>query len=796
MQRISPLLVLCVAMATGPAFAQEPPTAGAKPRALLGAPSLEIPAPPVASYLPPLIQQGVPAEQPKNDAAPKQDAGAAQPKNGGEAKADPPAGPLSSFLPPLSSRPDTGDTLLSLGAWFTRNTGSIAMTGEYQGMTSSPFWVIDGLYSNGYHTLGLYGNQTDNDTNQAGFRYLLANAFVDLDYQRFIHRLGHRSLDNFTASTPITDKTNFPANSIVLGKDQSFGQDYAIRVEELRSSTGWRINDNLRARVDFWQMRKFGERQENAVAHCFVASAGGSRNCHVLSQSQHIDWTTTEVTPRLEFKLGPLTVEYLRPMRQFIQDDQMIFRNYNNGSLTKPSSSGGMIWGDYPYAIVPQTLTQIDQLKGSLDLGPTRQLYAFGYVGNTHNQDRDVQRYFNGGDVRYTDWTLPRTSITVYGRTHNQSGTRPTTLNPSELQFFTPEKANAEIRTPIEYHRDTTGIKGNWRPDFNLPAFRDLTFTGGYEYDYLGRHNAIWQTPFLSSPGLPAGSQEVGIYSQDNTKTHTLFAGVRKPWGFTFDTFVRYKVQLVDNVLFGFRELSNVLNTSLPQERHIVEFGGGWYPAGNFSIMLDQSIDLGRTYHDNTAQADGNVIDLRDESYATTLTILYSPTRKVSVVASVSVYSNWINQTMFLGDDYIDPEDPIPPKNVKIPLAIQPTFYAGRSQLFDFNLIYRLSDNARLLMGYQFVHGSNYFNMTSDPTFAYSPTLSTSEPAGPITFTDLGKYSLTRVDTNKVTAGIAWRVRPNAVVNVYYNLFSYFDETNSSNTGVAHQVNASLSCIW
>ena len=790
MQTIRYSVTLAAALISWPVLAQEPPASvkesnaniAIKPRAFLDAPSPEPSGSPIASNPGTVI---------------KQDAESVQPKNGV------PAGPILTILPILSSFPplskigEPDDTLVSLGAWFTRYTGSVVKTGEYQGTSPSPFWVIDGLYSNGYRTLGIYGNQTDNESNQASIHYFQPNFVTDFDYQRFIHRLEHVSLDNFTPSNPITDKTNFPANSTALGKDLHLGQEFAIRVDELRSSTGWKINDNLRVRVDFWQMRKFGERQENAVAHCFVAGAGGSKNCHVLSQSQHIDWTTTEVTPRLEARFGPVTLEYSRPMRQFSDNDQVVSRDYNNGSLFVPSSAGGMIWGTYPYAIVPQTLTQIDQLKGSVDLGPTRQFYGFGMVGNTDNRDRDVHRDFNSGDVRFTDWTIPRTSVTLYAKTYNQTGNRPTSFlaDGSDTQFLTPALAAAEIRSPIEYHRNTAGIKGSWRPDFGVGLFKDVTFTGGWEYDYLKRENAIWQTPFLSSPGSPAGSQEVGIFSQPNTTMQTLFVGARKPWGYNFDTFVRYKVHFGDNVLFGFRELSDVLNTALPQQQHIVEFGGGWYPTGNFSITLDQNIEVGQTRKDHSAVAEGNLVDFREQSYATTLTASYAPTHKLSMIVSVSFYSDWINQNVFLGDDYVDPESPLPP-GAKMPLATQPTYYAGRSELFNVYLNYKLTDNTRLTLGYQFVHGSNQLNMSANPTFGFNPALSTSEPKGPITFTDLAQFSAVRVDTNKITAGIIWRPRPRMTLGVHYDFFAFTDETNSSNSGVAHQFNANLTYFW
>ncbi|MFO0969842.1 MAG: hypothetical protein U0793_30160 [Gemmataceae bacterium] len=718
-------------------------------------------------------------------------------------KKDAAAGPIASSLstltsiPPLSDIGEPGDTQVGLGAWLSSHSGHVTKTGEYQGVSPSPFWVVDGLYSNGFRTLGIYGNQTDNESNQAGLHYFQPGLFADVEYQRFIHRLEHVPLTNFTPSNAITDKTNFPANSTVLGRDRNVGEDYAIRVEELQSSTGWKVNDNLRVRVDFWQMRKFGDRQENAAAHCFVAAKGGSANCHVLSQSQHIDWTTSEVTPRVEARLGIMTLEYSRPMRQFSNNDQVIVRDYNNGVLGVPTNKGGMIWGTYPYADVPATLTQIDRLKLALDLGNTRQFYAFGYIGNTDNRDRDVRRDFNGYDLRFTDWTLPRTSFTLYARRYHQTGDRPESFlaDGSETQFLTPAKANAEIRTPIEYDRETGGLKGNWRPDFAASWCRDVIFTAGYEYDYLARQNAIWQTPFLSSPGSPAGSQEVGIYSQDDTLTQTLFVGARKPWA-SFDAFVRYKVLFVSNPLYGFRELSNVLNTILPQTQHIVEFGGGWYPSESFSITVQQDIEVGQTYHNNSGEAAGNIVNFNEQTYATTVTACYAPTRRVSTIASVSVFANWINQNLFLGDDYVDPDLPPPPASAKMPLATQPAYFAGTSELVNFYVNYRLTDTTRLTLGAQFVHGSNQLSTTANPSFAFPPALSTSEPKGALSFADLGPLSSTRVDTAKFTAGIGWRLRPRTTLSLNYDFFYYHDEFNAANNGTLHFIGTNLLCIW
>lgn len=788
-------LILAVALFPGPALAQEPPASvnepGVKdaisPPEVLGAPLSEPPQLPATAI--------------------KQDADPVPPKE--SVLTGPGAGPITSSLPiwsgiaPLGEIGEPGNTLVGFGWWVTGNTGSPVKTGEYQGLSPSPFWVIDGLYSNGYQTLGIYGNQTDNESNQAALRYFSPRWHADIYFQRFIHRLDHIPLDNFLPDNAASAK--LPNNTYVVGRDLNVGQDYAIRVEEFRSSVGSKINDNWRFQVDVWQQRKFGERQGNATAHCFQAQASnpGQRACHVLSQSQHIDWLTMEVTPRLEARFEPVTIEYSRPMRQFSQNDQMIFRDYQD--------RGGMINGNYPYAIVPDNLTQIDQLKASIDLGPHRQFYAFGYVGNTANQDRDVDRNFLGYDLRFTDWTLPRTSVTLYARSYNQTGELPTTLLTSETargplgQTQTlpatkpPTQLLEYIAFPLEYHRWTEGIKASWRPDIK-GMFCDLAFTAGYEFDYLDRDNAVWQTP---PRGPAAGQLEVSgqaVVRQANTTTQTLFAGVAKPWRYGDDscvnTYARYKVLFVENPLFGVRQLNGVVNTNLPQQKHIVEFGGGWYPVSNFAITFQQDIEVGQNHFNNNAEATGNVVDFSEQAYNSTVTVWYAPTHKASLTASFSAFSNWINQNVFLGDNYFDSEAPPQPPSANLPLALQPTFYTGTSGLLNLCLNYKLTDNIQLNCGYQFVRGNNRFTMNATPSFAFPPSLSTNEPKGAITFTELPGFSPVQVETQRITAGVAWRPWPLLTVYLIYNYFDYHDETANYNSGTTHMMMAGLSRIW
>ena len=127
----------------------------------------------------------------------------------------------------------------------------------------------------------------------------------------------------------------------IVKQDLGAGQDYALRVQEFKSTFKVPMDDgNVKVRVDVWGLEKDGTRQVNAVAMCFTQTATlppdhppvntftGSR-CHVLSQPQYIDWTTREVKPVIEAHLGDnFVLEYSRPMRSFTADDSTTSRYY------------------------------------------------------------------------------------------------------------------------------------------------------------------------------------------------------------------------------------------------------------------------------------------------------------------------------------------------------------------------------------------------------------------------------------------------------------------------------------
>ena len=231
------------------------------------------------------------------------------------------------------------------GGWGMWSSGSPAKVGEYQSVQSSPFVDLDGLWSNGYRTVSATATLSDNDTASVNLYGYTPWLTAKVNLQSYLHELDHESLTPLNIiNGPDAVPTTSSANPKVVGEDLNLGENYAVRVTELKSSFKLIASSDLKVRVDVWGMNKDGTRQVNAVAMCY-SSAGapatlpdghplvpfngalGGVKCHVLSQSQQINWTTIEVKPVIEWKVNDsLTLEYSRPMRGFTADDQTVGR--------------------------------------------------------------------------------------------------------------------------------------------------------------------------------------------------------------------------------------------------------------------------------------------------------------------------------------------------------------------------------------------------------------------------------------------------------------------------------------
>ena len=314
------------------------------------------------------------------------------------------------------------------GWWGVTRDGDLTQVGEYQSVDPSPFFDLDGLWTDGLRTVDYYGSILGADESQLGWRYFGPSRSWNFFFQDYPHRLFNDPLTGFTSfdEQPPNPLPPAPNNFRVMKEDLNVGQDYAIHVQELRTSFQGKLTHNVDWRLNVWSLRKYGQREANAMAHCYQAPNATDSNgnpvtgisCHVLSQGQQIDWRTAEIEPVIEGRFGPATVEYARTMRSFSQNDQVVTRPYDNFGFN----------GDLPYALVADNYTAIDRLRLGVHLTPSSTAYAYLFTGNTENQFRDTNRRFHGYDFRVTDEPLPGVSVTGYAKQYTQTGQLPTTL--------------------------------------------------------------------------------------------------------------------------------------------------------------------------------------------------------------------------------------------------------------------------------------------------------------------------------------------------------------------------------
>jgi hypothetical protein len=659
---------------------------------------------------------------------------------------------------------DQSTAAVRFGWWGIHNEGSQNKTGEYQDLQPSPFWDVDAISSNGVRTVDISLTGLDKEApNDVRMNYFGPEASAKVEYQRYLRRLDHDPLAGYDLDNPVPPG---PDDHVVT-EDLNVGEDYAIRVQELDAKFQGRLTDNLKWRLNLWGQRKFGDRQANAVAHCFNINApdpaGASGNkCHVLSQSQSIDWLTMEIQPVVEAEFENVTVEYSRTMRSFGHDDQSVDRMYTRFGF---SPASGTLGPDYEYAIVPDNFTQIDRLKIGATLNDCNRFYGNLFNGDTKNKFRDTRRTFDGFDLRLINTAIDNVDLTGYASRYDEDNELPTIfLNAPPLSPANNYDQNS-LRHPLDYTRTRAGLKGKWEPFGDRRSchpcygfWHGTSLAAGYEYYLLERDFAVYNTTPVP-------------FEQPDTITHQIEFGPTTRWSRRLETFTRYKVQFIHVPLIGVSEYSEedvdiqgTFNSSLPEQVHSVELGGTWTLADN--LLATAQFNIVNSWQDS------QYANFTENDYPMVFTVWYAPSPRLSLTSGYAYYSNWIDQDITLGANRGVPAD----------TSTTRWNYAGENHLVNFNASYAWSECVQLIAGYEWDRGSNIFGL---------PALQDGAD-----WSLLPSLSDVIVETNRVTAGMDWQPYKNMNLYLRYILFDYDDISSGLNSGTTHMVLAGATRTW
>ena len=543
-----------------------------------------------------------------------------------------------------------------VGGWYVKQTGSPTKVDQYQGNDSSVFWNFEGLMSDGNRTLDVSAYETDN-LDQYGRAHFYGGPALEADlmWEQFPDQLYQKTFPGWltTAASPPASNANGPGFNVYSRTNMSVGQDYAINVQEYKGNFQGNITENLRWYVKVFGIDKEGYQQANAYTHCFNAQQTGTnsvtgtpltyatgvpnnavtRQCHAVSQAQHIDWQTNECEAGLQLKLGcDTSLAYSHLVRAFNQNDQQVYNTYrfsaNPGAAGQLGyavyvPNGGVTTGTGAYAmagynIVPDNQTQIDRLKFSTKLGACNDVYLLGYVGYNEDLLTDAYRDFNGVDLRVTNHALEHWDVTSYAKYYREDSTSPLeALNtrystPAQRQYYQEMNLNFITDPLVDREVHGFGVDGRWRPfeDECDTLRRNLSFTVGYDYNAMLYQNA---GDTLSS--VPAGANNGvfvvnGVFTQPSTIANTFSLGMEEKWSKTLDTQLRYKYINTEYPLYGItpdagQSIDAALNSSLPTQENRIELQTTWTPTDclmiNATFYVENAMSNARYVGNSTA---------------------------------------------------------------------------------------------------------------------------------------------------------------------------------------------------
>ncbi len=640
----------------------------------------------------------------------------------------------------VQGRPSFGpDRAFRFGWWGVDSKGSPVKVGEYQDLQSSPFWDLDGIWTDGSRTFDYTFSGLDPDANFARGYFYGPELTIKFDYERFLRQLDHEPLAAFDL-----DSGPPAADDKVVGQDLNVGEDYAIRVQQLEERIQGQLTNNLKWRVDLWGMRKTGERQTTAMAHCFnIDPNPGVQNntCHVLSQKQNIDWTTVEVKPILEAHLGDAIVEYSRTMRGFGQNDQVVDRTYSRFNY---SPANGVVGPPFVYAWVPENFTQIDRVKISQPVNVANQIYANLYLGNTENKFRDTNRGFSGYDLRWINRAVDGVTLTAFAKVDAQNGELPTTflttppfgIGSGPADRYEP----GSLRHPVEYNSGRFGLKGRWQSKSKTW----LSVAGGYEFVELARDYADYD----------------GTFTQEDTRNHLINVGPYMRVSHNLDTFVRYRGRIVNNPLLGYKASDGQFNTNQPEQDHGVEIGGTWSPTPYFMTTAQFGIQNSWNHSPD--------VYFDEDNYPILFTIWYAPTSRWSMTGGYAYFSNWIDQDITIGFR-------------NNPTETTRWNYEGYNELVSFSSNYAWTACTQLVGGVEWNRGNNVFSVPPSTAGA--------------DWTLLPTFSDVIVQTTRVHVGVDHEFGKSMNWYFRYVYFDYNDVAMDYNSGTANMFLAGVTML-
>jgi hypothetical protein len=486
------------------------------------------------------------------------------------------------------------------------------------------------------------------------------------------------------------------------------------------------------------------------------------------------------------------TLEYSHLIREFKQFDSAVVYGYFGNSGTSldptdntPSSTAG-------FAIVPNGETQIDRLKFASKIGCDTDMYVLGYLGYNRNQLRNTSRDFNGADLRITNSSLDNLTLTGYGKYYREETSDPTvalnTAYPAQAKFYREANLNG-LAEQVNREVHAVGVDGRWRPfQDECGTFRSrMAIVGGYEYSTLMREHAEYEMaaqgsgPFVVSRGT-AGS----TFHQPNSNRNAFVVGVEENWSCAFTTYLRYKYIATEYPLYAVTHeaatsIDASLGSNLPTQENRVEVGATWTPTDN--LMVNATLYL------ENAMSDAPYVNWTSNTLPFVVSAWYAPTECWSITGGAAVMEGWINQEVTLAQLRLA-------QPVQTAAAVDlPWQYTSSSDVFNVGTRYMATEKLAFSGDFEYVRGLNSSYAVVNPALS-TPVVPGAPGNGPAPPYEIGQYSLVRMESYRLGAGVDYLWRPRVTTFLRYNYYDYRDLSLGVTSGQAHMFLGGMSALF
>jgi hypothetical protein len=369
-----------------------------------------------------------------------------------------------------------------------------------------------------------YGEYLDGDDQAYGANLDLNRILMlETDYLRFFHRLDHDNLNHLLASLARSGE-----GATLYHTDFNASDNYGITRSEWKNQA--KLNIPMVPGLSFAFNHRFEERKGMDQARTMSKCSA----CHVVGMSKDISETTNEWNPSVNYRIGPISMNYDFMYRSFNSGsdvpENLYFEAQNPGAAPGTNSDfGARLQYDYddgylPFSRTPDSEKWSHKIKVKADL-PADNTVNLGYVySKAKNNDSDTGDSALYGDVgeelKVDYWALnggwhwkvnKKMAFTLKGKYHDMDASEVgvDVRDTEDVIAGTYQTYADYLGTDFDFTRYSAYDEDEYSldADFAWKILKDLNLKLGYELEYLNRENAEYH------------------YVTDDTTTHKFSIG-------------------------------------------------------------------------------------------------------------------------------------------------------------------------------------------------------------------------------------------------------------------------------